>query len=552
MATYKTILTNRGLQLEAEAAASGVPIVLTDMAVGDGNGNPVTPNPAQTSLARERYRAELNTLSVDPANSSRFIAELIIPAATGGFTMREVGLYTADSELFAVANVPDTYKPVDSEGAFSDTIIRMIFVVSNAEVITLVIDPNVAVATRTWVLNNVGAGSLIPGGLTDQFLAKESNADGDFKWVDPTEGVTVIVFSREETQTLAADQVEVDLAVITAEGAAVYIEGVRLRADEFSQTGPSQITLDAARPAGTMVTVVQNEEVGTTDVLLRPLNLSDVPDKAQARTNLGIPNYVSTAAIDWNQLQNIPAFASRWPAWTEVTAKPATFPPSAHNQDWSTIDNKPETATRWPSWTEVTSKPSLFPPSAHSHSEYVLKAGDTMTGALSVTAALTSSGVAAGYNFTERDSGGVAWLWYSTAGAARLFNTVAADNVLTVTRAGALSTLGGFDFGSSRKLKDIDGPMPYGLSEVRRIDTLIGRYKSEYNSDGRVRLFFDAEQFAEVMPEVIDNEGVEFNGERVPAIKIDQALPPAYRAIAELAQLVDELRAEIEALKAAR
>jgi len=117
---------------------------------------------------------------------------------------------------------------------------------------------------------------------------------------------------------------------------------------------------------------------------------------------------------------------------------------------------------------------------------------------------------------------------------------------------GALLTGGGFDFGSSRKLKDVDGPMPYGLAEVRKIATLIGRYKREYVDDDRQRLFFDAEQFMEVMPEAVNAHGVEFNGEDVPTIKLDQVMPPAYRAIAQLADLVDELRAEISAMKAAR
>jgi len=117
---------------------------------------------------------------------------------------------------------------------------------------------------------------------------------------------------------------------------------------------------------------------------------------------------------------------------------------------------------------------------------------------------------------------------------------------------GALLTGGGFDFGSSRKLKDVDGPMPYGLAEVRRIATLIGRYKREYVDDDRQRLFFDAEQFMEIMPEAVNAHGVEFNGEEVPTIKLDQVMPPAYRAIAQLADLVDELRAEVTALKAGR
>ncbi|RPE74627.1 hypothetical protein [Vulcaniibacterium tengchongense] len=124
------------------------------------------------------------------------------------------------------------------------------------------------------------------------------------------------------------------------------------------------------------------------------------------------------------------------------------------------------------------------------------------------------------------------------------------DNGANCHATGKLSAGGGFDFGSSRKLKDVDGPLPYGLDVVRRVATLIGRYKPQYNSDGRRRLFFDAEQLLELMPEAVDAEGVEFGGERVPAVKLDQVLPPAYRAIAELADLVDELRAEIAALKA--
>ena len=38
--TYKTIYTTSGLTSLAAAVATGVPIVLTQMAVGDSNGNP--------------------------------------------------------------------------------------------------------------------------------------------------------------------------------------------------------------------------------------------------------------------------------------------------------------------------------------------------------------------------------------------------------------------------------------------------------------------------------------------------------------------------------
>lgn len=39
----------------------------------------------------------------------------------------------------------------------------------------------------------------------------------------------------------------------------------------------------------------------------------------------------------WASITGIPAYATRWAAWTEVTSKPSTFTPSAHNQSAATI-----------------------------------------------------------------------------------------------------------------------------------------------------------------------------------------------------------------------
>lgn len=110
---------------------------------------------------------------------------------------------------------------------------------------------------------------------------------------------------------------------------------------------------------------------------------------------------------------------------------------------------------------------------------------------------------------------------------------------------GSVIAAGGFDFGSSRKLKDIDGPVTYGLAAVERMELAAGRYKPEYNGDGRRRLFFVAEQLAQLVPEAVDMDGVEFDGERVPSVKLDQLLPVLARAIQELAGQVRELRERV-------
>jgi len=294
---YKTIYTTAGLTALTNAQSSGIPVNLTHMAVGDGNGNPVTPVQAQTALVRELYRHTVNRVFNDPDNPTKFTAELVVPATEGGFTLREVGIFTSAGTLFAVGNLPDTYKPADTEGAYSDTVVRMEFVVSNASVVNVFVDPNVAIATQEWITNNITAEFLLPGGTTHQILRKVSNADGDTEWADPTE-VNVVVDIIEEKQTLSAAQTVVTLATTTTTGLVVYIEGVRLNrgagTDEWNpdpSLPATRIILGQSYPATTKILCVQNTPLGNVPFPLeRDQNLADVPDKAAARLNLDVYN----------------------------------------------------------------------------------------------------------------------------------------------------------------------------------------------------------------------------------------------------------------------
>lgn len=287
---YKSIHTAYGLSAMANAQALGVPINLTEMAVGDGNGNPVVPAESQTQLVRERFRATVNRVYQDPANALRFTAEMIIPADVGGFTLREIGIFDSHGGLFVVGNLPDTYKPTGLDGAYADTIVRVEFFVANTDVVTLQIDPSVAVATHTWILNTVTPGWLLPGGTTFQILRKRSNADGDVEWHDP-DVANIFVDTIEETQTLADGQTIVDLAVVNTLGLAVYIDGLRLRADQWSADPlyATRLTLASAYPAGTQFVGAQNEPAGNMpEPLRRSQNLDDVLDKPLARQNINV------------------------------------------------------------------------------------------------------------------------------------------------------------------------------------------------------------------------------------------------------------------------
>lgn len=94
---------------------------------------------------------------------------------------------------------------------------------------------------------------------------------------------------------------------------AVYVNGVRKFAGtDFTETSSTSVTFSPTLSAGQKVEFVVNEFLATIDV-------------------------TNPVSVSWNILTNVPSFASRWPDWTEVTGKPTTFAPSAHNQDASTI-----------------------------------------------------------------------------------------------------------------------------------------------------------------------------------------------------------------------
>lgn len=150
-AIYSAILTNAGQAKLANALALGVPLKITHMAVGDGNGQPVTPNAAKTALVREQRRAPINTLFQDPTNQSQLVAEQIIPENVGDWWIREAGIFSEDGTLIAIANTPDTYKPLLSSGAGRTQVIRIVLIVSDTSAVELKIDPAVVLATRKYV-----------------------------------------------------------------------------------------------------------------------------------------------------------------------------------------------------------------------------------------------------------------------------------------------------------------------------------------------------------------------------------------------------------------
>ncbi|QMA40594.1 phage tail protein [Citrobacter freundii] len=154
-AKFYTLLTDIGAAKLASAAALGIPLKITHMAVGDGGGALPTPSAQQTALVAEKRRAALNMLYIDPQNSSQIIAEQVIPETEGGWWIREVGLFDENGALIAVGNCPESYKPQLVEGSGRTQTVRMVLITSSTDNIILKIDPAVVLATRKYVDDKV-------------------------------------------------------------------------------------------------------------------------------------------------------------------------------------------------------------------------------------------------------------------------------------------------------------------------------------------------------------------------------------------------------------
>ncbi|MCH5370037.1 tail fiber protein [Escherichia fergusonii] len=149
---FKTIITDTGAQKLAQAAApDGKPVRLTHMAVGDGGGTLPTPDSKQTCLVHEVWRHTVNRVILDATHQNRIIAELVIPPETGGFWVREIGVFDEHGDLIAVGNTAESYKPTVAEGSGRAQTFRTILTVSSTATVELTVDNTMVMATVDYV-----------------------------------------------------------------------------------------------------------------------------------------------------------------------------------------------------------------------------------------------------------------------------------------------------------------------------------------------------------------------------------------------------------------
>ncbi len=149
--TYFTVPTTVGQAKLANSQVLGTALRWTHMALGDGGGSAVTVTQNRTALVHEVYRAAINHLHRDSDDLTQIVAEMIVLPETGGFTIREVGIYDSEGDLVVYGSYPDVIKPVLASGSGITLTAICRAAIGTAANVTLLVDPTSVIATRAWV-----------------------------------------------------------------------------------------------------------------------------------------------------------------------------------------------------------------------------------------------------------------------------------------------------------------------------------------------------------------------------------------------------------------
>lgn len=316
-AKFYTLLTDIGAAKLASAAALGVPLKITQMAVGDGGGVLPTPSAQQTALVAEKRRASLNMLYIDPQNSSQIIAEQVIPETEGGWWIREVGLFDDTGALIAVGNCPESYKPQLAEGSGRTQTVRMVLITSSTDNITLKIDPAVVLATRKYVDDKV----LELKVYVDDLMAKHTAASDPHTQYAPKASPTLT--GTPKAPTAAAGNNSTQLATTA------FVQ-VAIAALVDSSPGALDTLNELAKALGNdpnFATTMTNALAGKMD---KSANGADIADISAFLNNLGlgagsalpvgvpVPWPLATAPAGWIKCNGAAFTAAQYPKLAQV------------------------------------------------------------------------------------------------------------------------------------------------------------------------------------------------------------------------------------------
>lgn len=152
MSQYFNVSTNAGDAAIAYAIANNTKLNITHVAFGDGNGAVPTPDKLRTTLINEVHRQAVNKYTQHPTVSNWITVEAIIPSATGGFWIREIGII-ANGVMITNGSHAPFFKVADTEGV-SEYRLKFTIDIHDASVVQLTLDESLIFATQAWINTN--------------------------------------------------------------------------------------------------------------------------------------------------------------------------------------------------------------------------------------------------------------------------------------------------------------------------------------------------------------------------------------------------------------
>ena len=148
------LLTTTGRAKEALALASGEPLVISAIAIGDGT---TVPSGGEKKLYHEIARKTVSGHGLVAGTTNTAYFDIHLAATDGPYTIREAGLYDTAGDLIAIACYdPPVNKPTPESGQTVEGDVRLQIAFSNAENVIVQVDASMQVplqrlTVKPWV-----------------------------------------------------------------------------------------------------------------------------------------------------------------------------------------------------------------------------------------------------------------------------------------------------------------------------------------------------------------------------------------------------------------
>lgn len=152
---YYTTYTTLGLNKKAQRESVNQTLQLHEVALGDGGGSYVAPQPSWTAITNEVWRGPINDVYPDSNQDGVYVIDAFVEWDSGGFTAREFGVYDVEGDLILVGAMARTDKPFPAMGDERVLYLQFKFKNEATSSIYFYSNPSAIIATQSWVTEKI-------------------------------------------------------------------------------------------------------------------------------------------------------------------------------------------------------------------------------------------------------------------------------------------------------------------------------------------------------------------------------------------------------------